>query len=566
MKTKPVIIAIFVTMIAVFVLLGWRVFFLQYFRMEHFQEKTQRQRYSVVQNKPRRGVILDSRGRILAASNKVSTVFADPRHIQGHDETKEVASKLQLILEYPANEICGIIYESKSPRFVEIKEGITNEQRYMIVEASLPGVGIQSDWKRYYPMGRLTGHIVGFVGTEQVGFAGIEQEYNSQLCGSGGSDVFLIDAARRPIAFDPADSTTVEDGTNLTLTIDAVIQQFAHDALLRQFESYEAESAVTIVMDPWTGAILAMVSLPDFAPDNFGMESADVLRNRAVTDPFEPGSVFKPIVAAVAIDNGTITREQKIYCEDGYYGAYRIGEYGNRRYGNLNIREILTNSSNIGMAKIGLKMKRDKLYEGVRLFGFSMKTGVDLPAEDPGLLWPVGKWSGYSPTRIAFGHEISVTAIQIARAYCILANGGRAVRPHVVRVKVENDNEVVESQPAANLTGYIVKPETANWLVREALTNVVKEGTGKKAAMDEVEVFGKTGTANISLSDRKGYDEANYVASFVGGAPAERPEVIILVSIRKPKRSLGKGYTGGTVAGPVFKEILEKILPYLRRE
>jgi cell division protein FtsI/penicillin-binding protein 2 len=210
-------------------------------------------------------------------------------------------------------------------------------------------------------------------------------------------------------------------------------------------------------------------------------------------------------------------------------------------------------------------MQKQKLYDGVRLFGFGARTGIDLPAEDSGLLKPIREWSGYTPTRIPFGHEISVTAIQIARAYCILANGGRAVRPHLVRVKIEGPENVVESEPPANLPAYIIKPATANWIIREALTGVVNEGTGKKAAVEGLQVFGKTGTANIAGSSQRGYDETNYVASFVGGAPAEKPEVIILVSIRKPDKTLGKGYTGGTVAAPVFKEILEKTLTYLRR-
>ena len=565
MKAKSVVIVVLALLVVIFALFVWRLFFLQRHRISHFQQSSQRQQYSVVREKPRRGAVLDRRGRILAASNKIETVFVEPRLLPSHDNIKEVANQLQQILDYPANEICGVIYESKNPGFVKIIEGITDSQREKIEESAIRGVGIQSSWKRYYPMGRLVCHAVGFVGAEQVGFAGIEQKYNSQLCGSDGSDVFFIDAARRPIGFDSADSKIVEDGTDLALTIDATIQQFARNALMEQFEAYEAESAVAIVMVPWTGAVLAIVSLPDFAPDDFSKASEDTLRNRAATDPFEPGSIFKPVVTALALDFGAIGYDEKVFCEDGYYGAYRIGEYGNRKYGNLTPRQILVNSSNIGMAKIGLKMQKEKLYEGVKLFGFGARSGIDLPAEDPGLLKPVREWSGYTPTRIPFGHEISVTAIQIARAYCIMANGGRAVKPHLVRMKIESGENVVDSQPPMNLPAYVIKPTTANWIVREALTGVVNEGTGKKAAIEDINVFGKTGTANIAGSSQKGYDETNYVASFVGGAPAEKPEVIILVSIRKPNKALGKGYTGGTVAAPVFKEILKKTLTYLRQ-
>jgi cell division protein FtsI/penicillin-binding protein 2 len=566
MKAKSVVIFVLASLIVVFVLLACRFFFLQHYRINQFRQSSQIQQYSVVSEKPCRGAILDRRGRILAASNKVETVFVEPRLLPSHGDTKEVANQLQQILDCPANEICGIIYESGNPGFVKIAEEITSGQRDKIIEATIPSVGIQSNWKRCYPMGRLTCHVVGFVGAEQIGFAGIEQKYNSQLCGSDGSDVFFIDAARRPIGFDPTDSKIVEDGADLALTIDATIQQFARQALLNQFEAYEAESAVAIVMNPWTGAVLALVSLPDFDPVCFSSTSPNTLRNRAVIDPFEPGSIFKPIVASLALDFEAVGYDEKIFCEDGYYAAYRIGEYGNRKYGRMTIRQILVNSSNIGMAKIGLKMQKQKLYEGVRLFGFGARTGIDLPAEDPGLLKPVREWSGYTPTRIPFGHEISVTAIQIVRAYCILANGGRTVRPHLVRVKIESNENVVESQPPSNLPAYVIKPATANWIIREALVGVVNEGTGKKAAIEGVRVFGKTGTANIAGTSQRGYDETNYVASFVGGAPADRPEVIILVSIRKPNKALGKGYTGGTVAAPVFREILKKTLTYLRQD
>jgi cell division protein FtsI/penicillin-binding protein 2 len=294
-----------------------------------------------------------------------------------------------------------------------------------------------------------------------------------------------------------------------------------------------------------------------------------MLRNRGITDPFEPGSIFKPIVAALALDEGVINYDEKIFCENGSYrgkGFRRIGEFGNHQFGDLSIRDILVKSSNIGMAKIGQRVGKEKLYKGLKLFGFSKRTGIDLPGEDYGLMYPVAKWTRSSVTRIPFGHEVAATALQIARAYCILANGGRLVKPFVVRAIVDNDGKARQLRGRGSLTGHIIKSQVADWIVREALTGVVTEGTGKKAASKKWNVFGKTGTANIAMAEGKGYDQSNFVASFVGGAPAERPEVVILVSIRKPDRSLGKGYSGGTVAAPVFKEILEQTLNYLHRQ
>lgn len=561
-KTINVILSL---AIGIFALLSWRLFYLQYCRADDYRQSSHRQQHTVITHQPQRGFILDTRGRILAASNRAQTVFAEPR---GVADPKEAATKLQEILDFPGHEICRIIQESNNPGFARIKTGITPAQHRSITNAGIRGIGIQSNWQRYYPMGRLTSHITGFVGTEQSGLAGVELKYDAQLRGAEGQNVILVDAHRQPIGMRPPDDIAC-DGSGLILTIDATIQQLARSALSKQCEAYRAESATAIVMDPWTGAILAMVCLPDFDPSNFGTESEQLFRNRVITDPFEPGSIFKPIVVALALDAGVIDYDEIIFCENGNYrgkGFRKIGEFGNHQFGDLCIRDILVKSSNIGMAKIGQRMGRQRLYEGLKLFGLGAGTGIDLPGEDSGLLYPVAKWTDSSVTRIPFGHEIAATALQIARAYCTLANGGRVVQPYVVRAVVDSTGNVRQLRLRGSLAGHVIKPEVANWIVRQALTGVVTEGTGKKAASKKWHVFGKTGTANIAGSVQKGYDQTNYVASFVGGAPAEKPQVVILVSIRKPDKSLRKGYSGGTVAAPVFKEILEQTLNYLHRD
>jgi cell division protein FtsI/penicillin-binding protein 2 len=229
------------------------------------------------------------------------------------------------------------------------------------------------------------------------------------------------------------------------------------------------------------------------------------------------------------------------------------------------VREILVKSSNIGMAKIGQKLGKDKLYEGLERFGFGRKTGIDLPGEAEGLLWPADKWTGYSVTRIPFGQEISTTAIQLLTAFCVLANGGHPVRPFVVKAMVDSKGQVTKLKQPPPEVGFVVKPEVAKWIVEDALVGVVNEGTGRKAKMEKWQLFGKTGTANIAKSDGHGYSEDDYIASFAAGAPAEEPKVVVLVSIRKPNKRLGKGYTGGEVAAPVAAKIIEKTLNYLER-
>lgn len=565
MRTRLTIIIFLTLLIVIFGLLAWRLFYVQFYLADDLGQNSERQQHAVITQKPQRGVIVDSRGRILAASNRIDTVFAEPRAI---DDIRETANQLQQILDFPGHRICKIIDESKNPGYVRIKTRITPKQRDMIKKARIPGIGIHADWHRFYPTGPLTCHILGFIGFEQNGLAGIELKYDSQLRGSQGRNTLFVDASRKPIGFSVPGSF-VNDGLGLVLTIDTAIQQFARTALMKQYKAYNAESAVAVVMDPATGAILAMLSLPDFDPDNISVLTERTLKNRVVTDPFEPGSIFKPIVAALALDAGIVDYNEEIFCEYGDYrgkGFGKIGEFAGHRFGNLTVRQILVQSSNIGMAKIGQKMGEQRLYDGLKLFGFGARTGIDLPGEDAGIVYPVEKWTGYSTTRIPFGHEIMVTSLQIIRAYAALANGGQMVTPHLVRAIVDDNGRITELKQHQKFTGYVVKPEVANWIIRDALVGVVDVGTGRKAALKKWQVFGKTGTANIADKELKGYDETNYIASFVGGAPAENPKVLVLVSIFKPDTTLGAGYSGGRVAAPVVKEILGKTLNYIEQD
>jgi cell division protein FtsI/penicillin-binding protein 2 len=562
MRVKITIVILLTGLVIAFGLLGWRLYQLGFQRSDDFTQSSQRQQNSTLPLHALRGTIVDCRGNVLAASNTSDELFIEPRRIADPEIVKETAMKLQDIVLLPGPEICRLVYESRNPGYVSIQSNLTTAQRLAAMELKLPGVGIQNQRQRYYPMGNLTGHIVGFIGADNKGLAGLELKYDELLQGRDGQNVFLVDVARSPIAYRPDQSYPPVDGQSLILTIDSTIQEFTRSALTAKMKEYQAESATGIVMNPNTGAILAMVSLPDFDPGKFNTEKPQKLKNRILTDPYEPGSIIKPIVAAIAIDAGAISYKQVFYCEDGYWGRYRIGEFGNHRYGNFTVREILIESSNIGMAKIGLELGQKRLYEGMKLFGFGRKTGIDLPGEDPGLLHPTSQWSGYSVTRIPFGHEILINALQITRAYCILANGGSVVTPHIVRAAVDSQGNVTQLHRSAGNTGFIIKPEVAHWIVRKALVGVVEEGTGDKADLEEVQVWGKTGTANIALPTG-GYDTESYVASFVGGAPDVNPRVVVMVSIRKPNRALGIGYSGGRVAAPVAGEIIKKIFHYL---
>ena len=545
-------------LIGSFLALAGRCFYLQFFKNDHYVDVCLKQQ-SYSPQKPQRGVILDCRGRVLAASNEIQIVFAEPRAIK---DPKTTSSELAQIVDMGAHEICKLIIESKNPGFAKIKVAADADQ--CSAARRIYGIGIQSDWQRHYPMGRLVANVVGFTSLDNRGLEGVELKYDKQLSGSAAQNIFFADVRRRPVRLKEQDGV-LADGVGIILTIDATIQQFARDELLKQYESYQAGSAVAIVVEPRGGAILAMVSLPDFDPTDIGTTDPNDFRSRAITDWFEPGSILKPIVAAIALDNGVVNKTEKIFCENGSYsgrGFGRIGEY-RRGFGDLTVREILVESSNIGMAKIGQRLGKDRLHDGLKLFGFSRKVGIELPGEVDGLLRPTDQWTGYSVTRIPFGQEICVTAIQLVRAFCILANSGRLVRPFLVRAIVDNNGEVIQLKRPPPPVGYIVKPEVAKWIVTDCMTGVVNEGTGKRAKLEKWQLFGKTGTANIASSDKRGYSDSDYVASFVAGAPAEDPAILVLVSIRKPNKALGKGYTGGVVASPVVAKIIERTLNYL---
>lgn len=564
-RERITIIVFIALVVAAFLGLGGRCYYLQYAAADHYAQLSLGQQCSYLPLEPQRGAILDCRGRVLAASNQMRIIFADPRDIE---DPKETANALAPILNMGGHDICRMITESNSPRYAVLQKEAERSQ-CEAVEA-MHGIGVQSAWQRHYPTDRLACHVVGFTSRDNRGLAGIEHGFDSELRGEGVQHAFFVDVHRRPLSYCVAqgtgDSAAPVNGRAIILTLDATIQQFAREELLKQYETYEAEGALAVVADPQTGAILAMVSLPDFDPSDIQHANPDHFLNRALTDQFEPGSLIKPIVAAIALDTGVVNTRETIFCENGNYwgrGFGRIGEFKDG-FGDLTLQGILLNSSNIGMAKIGQRLGPGRLYEGLTLFGFGKKTGIALPGEAEGLLKPPADWTGYSVTRIPFGQEISVTALQMIRGFCMLANGGRLVRPYIVKALVEPDGTMIDRRPPALRVGYVIKPEIARWVVGKALVAVVNEGTGRRAKLDRWQVFGKTGTAQLARSDGRGYEPGAYVVSFICGAPAEDPRVVVLVSIRRPSTRLKGRYTGGgSVASPVAAAILEKVMTYL---
>lgn len=585
---RNVRVTIFFLVLIVVALLGLagRCFYLQNYKSDFYIGKSFVQQQRLSSLSPRRGTIYDRHGVVLAASNTVLVVKAEPKIIEN---PQEVSTKLAEILDMKAEKIYEILTRDRQSRYVKIKEGAGSEECDRVMgrvtqsqEAAEPakdksiakkkgkrvhrGIAVECGWKRHYPQGALVASIVGFTSKdEKLGLEGIEFKYNKELSGFSASNVFLADAWRNPIVLKQRKGV-LRDGRGLILTIDTTIQEFARSALMERYESCEAESALAVVVDPKTGQILAMVSLPDYDPAEAHSVDPNDRRSRALTDEFEPGSIMKPIAMAIGLDAGVVNKNDTIFCENGHYsgrGFGTIGEYRNG-FGNLSLRMILVKSSNIGIAKVGQKLGRKRLHEGLVRLGFGRKVGIELTGEANGLLRPTNKWTGYSETRIPFGQEITATALQLIQAFCVLSNGGRLVRPHLVLAMLDSEGRIIEVRRPSSPVGHVIRPEVADW-VKDALVGVVNEGTGKRARLEKWQVFGKTGTANIPFKDRKGYSKDDYIASFIAGAPAEDPAIVVLVTVHKPNKKLG-GYTGGVVASPVAAKIIEKTLTYLERQ
>lgn len=566
MRITGITMAVLLLMIASLFALGGRCFDLQHLRSEHYADRSANQRLLRTSRYPQRGVILDCRGRVIAGSNETQVVYADSVVIK---DANEAALKLASVAKVHALDIFDKIVRSdelRPPIIADANESQCSQAR------KIHGVGVETRWVRYYPTGRLMANIVGFVSPPPFsrGLEGIEFQFDKELSGSSSSSVFYKDVFRRPIR--PKEHTgSLSDGVGVVLTIDTTIQKFAQDELSERMEEYRAESGIAIVAQAKTGEILAMVSLPDFDPAHTAGTDPNLFVGGAVIDTFEPGSIMKPLVMAIALDVGAVRKNERIFCENGRYGGRGsgfgvIGEYRGG-FGDLTPKEILIKSSNIGMAKIGQRLGAEKLCKKLKMFGFGRPVDIELPCANRavGQLREPALWNEYSVTRVPYGQEISVTATQLIRAYCILANGGRLLEPYLVKAIVDHNGEITDLNRPTPPVAYVVEKDVADWIVGDAMAAVVNEGTGKRAKLEKWQVFGKTGTANVYDPAIHRYSETDYVASFISGAPAEDPEIIVLVSIRKPDKSLGKGYTGGVVASPVAARIIERTLTYIEK-
>ena len=500
-----------------------------------------------------RGTIFDRNGNELATNLVVESVFVVPQEVRDRKYTSKVlASALGQNYDRVYKEV------SSNKQFAWIKRKASTDEIIHLKKAALSGVRFRSEQKRFYPKRELAANVIGFVGTDDYGLAGIEQTYQGKLKGMVYSQPIEQDGRGRNIQNLGSLSRSNLGNYDLMLTLDEVIQFTAEYHLTKQVERYKADSGMAVVMNPNSGEIYAMANVPQFNPNNYNKFTPETRKNNTVVSSYEPGSIFKPIVAAAALDNGIAQPHDKFFCENGSFkiGGRNIGEAANHEYGSLSMQEIIAKSSNIGAIKIAQKLGKDSFYEYIRKFGFGEKTSIRLPGVSSGLLGKRKNWNERSLASISFGQEIAVTPLQMVVALSAIANGGTLMEPHIAKALMRDGKIIKEIKPKK--IRRVISEKTSRQMM-EILKFVVENGTGKKAAIDGFEVAGKTGTAQKYIAETQSYSKTEFISSFIGYAPADNPRLAILVMIDNPK---GRHW-GGVVAAPVFVKIAEKSLRHL---
>lgn len=530
-----------------------RLFDLHILQAEMMTEKARRQHHTMITLDSNRGAILDRQGRALALNLDVPSIYASPVAVKN---PSVAANRLSKVLEVPRPVLEQRLRGNRE--FVWIKRKINSEYATAVKALSLPGVSMVKEKRRFYPKGTLLAHVLGFAGIDSQGLEGLEVGYEQYLQGKARKVLLHRDALGRVIFPDNQEEAGGLSGHTIHLTIDEVIQYMAEHALESAVKRTQARGGAIIVMDPKTGGILAWTLRPTFDPNQVMEVSPDRWRNRAVTDPYEPGSTMKIILAAAALEEGHVEPETLIYAGHGELPISGTVIHDHEKAGWVTFQEAIQHSSNVAAAKTAIGLGKDRMFQYLRGFGFGEKTGIDLPGESVGILRPPKKWGKRTLASVAIGQEIAVTPLQLVTAVSAIANGGALMKPFIVE-RIHNPQGSLVWSQAPEIRRHPIRDRTARTLT-SLLENVVNHGTGRQAAIFGYRVAGKTGTAQKVDSSTGTYSQTKLIGSFVGFAPAEDPRFVMLVVIDEPQ---GPGW-GGAVAAPVFREVGEQVLRHLR--
>jgi len=538
----------------VFVILMGRLAWIQFVQGEELKQKAEEVRMRDIPVDARRGSILDRNGNELVTSISVDSIYAIPKHVE---DPRQAARDLSTILGMNEDKLYKKL--TKKSSFEWIMRKVDFEVSRKVEELEIKGIKTVEENKRYYLHESLASHVLGFTGIDNQGLLGLEKSYDEELRGKPGRIVVEHDAMGRETPGALHDYIEPVPGHNLVLTLDETIQYFAERELDKVIANYDPKLAVAIVMDPGTGEILAMANRPTFNPNNWREAPKEVWdRNPAIWYNYEPGSTFKIITASSALEVGAVRPEDQFY-DPGYVKVagrnircWKAGGHGSQTF-----EEVVQNSCNPGFIEVGLNLGKERFYKYIRAFGFGNPTGINLPGEAQGILIPEKQATNLNIATMAIGQSIAVTPIQLITAVCAAINGGKLMKPYLVKEITNAEGKTVEKfEP--KVVRQIISPETSAEM-RMLLEKVVSKGTGRNAFVDGYRVGGKTGTAQVVGSG--GYVQGKYVASFAGFAPAEDPQIAILVMIAEPKGGI---YFGGLVAAPVFQAIAKDTLRYLR--
>lgn len=526
-----------------------RLIYVQVIKSSELKAYARQQHSIYTEIAPLRGNIFDKNFKPLAVNRSCYSVFATNEFCG-----TEHLSTLAFLLDLTEDNLRAKLGSLKN--FAWLKRKVGPEISEKIKELNILGIGQLREDKRFYPNGSFASHILGFTDVDNRGLEGVELFCDSYLAGVKGWRQAHRDAKRREVICWGYKSILASDGYDVVLTIDSVIQNIVERQMRQAVHKYKASSATAIVLEPKSGEILALYNYPDYDLNNFGNSRADVRRNLAITDIFEPGSSFKFVTAAAALEENLVRLEDKFFCE---WGKYRTGGrvlHDYKPYGELSFAEVVEYSSNIGMAKVAQLLGKDTLYAYIEKFGFGEYTGIDLPGEVPGIVRTPAQWSGTSISSIPMGQEVAVTPIQLISAISAVANDGIMVKPKILKSVQSKDGEIIKSYPSQEVRR-VISTETAQSL-KEILVGAVEKGTGKMAKVPGYKTAGKTGTAQKTRPEG-GYYKGKYVSSFIGFVPASQPLISILVVLNEPYPR----YFGGTVCAPVFREIATEALRYL---
>lgn len=526
------------------------MYYLQVWKCPFFKKMAMQQYIQVKNVSSLRGKIVDRKGRILAFSSYADSCYVDPGEIA---DPAEVAERIApYLLE---GDVMSIFKKLTVPgrRFVWLQRRMNVRDSEQIKQMKIKGIGFVQEEKRLYPYGNIAGHLLGRVGSDNQPLSGIEYAADDILSGKAFTRKMRRDA--RGKAINIGYSVETKGNCDVRLTIDRTIQYIAESELEKAMVSTRAHKGVVIVQEPFSGEILAMAVFPQLNLHESG--SVRDLFNSAISGVWEPGSTLKVVIAAAALEEGTVTLDEVLYCEQGEFTVEDRVIHDHEKHGQLTVRQIIENSSNIGMAKIGAKLGRTKLYYYIRAFGFGSYSGISLAGEAKGIFRAPRYWSGVSTSMLSFGQEIGVTPLQMIGAYSAIANGGYLMQPCIVKDVVDQQGQVVWSSKTEPIRR-VLREETVMQM-KEVLRGTITRGTGRSAQVRGFTVCGKTGTGQQIDKETKKYSDDRYLASFCGFLPSRIPRVCLLVFLDGPQGV----YYGGIVAAPVFARIGARVMAYL---